>query len=148
MKLIIYLVTIIALYGIERSNAQTPFTQYIGNAGNLAVTGTLNFTAASAMIYTERTLQQGFVSFSAGTSWTEATDKNFVDGYVRTYIPSFFVFPVGDNGRFSPVAVSASSASSPSFAAFYGVSPNNALTSNYSGGGLLSLTCWSPFSYC
>ena len=69
-----------------------------------------------------------------------------VDGYVRSYLSSAFVFPIGDNGKYRPVAIASASTTQPVDAAYYGVDPSSAVTSSIKGGNEPVLPSTGPFS--
>ncbi|AKD53813.1 SprB repeat-containing protein [Spirosoma radiotolerans] len=93
--------------------------------------GTIN----AGIIGSERQPAIGMYSFvNPNSSWINASNTAFVDGYVRTYNAGPFTFPIGDNNKYRPAAVSASSAAAPTTAAYYGVDPGLATTSNLMGG--------------
>jgi hypothetical protein len=93
--------------------------------------GTIN----AGIIGSERQPVMGVYSFiNPNGTWINASNTAFVDGYVRTYQPGPFTFPIGDNNRYRPAAVSASSSAAPTTAAYYGVDPGLATTSDLKGG--------------
>ncbi len=93
--------------------------------------GTIN----AGIIGSERQPAIGMYSFvGPNGSWINASNTAFVDGYVRTYNTGAFTFPIGDNDKYRPAAVSASSFAAPTTAAYYGVDPGLATTSNLMGG--------------
>ena len=92
-------------------------------------------TISAGIIGSERQPTIGMYSFvNPNGSWINASSTAFVDGYVRTYNPGVFTFPIGDNNKYRPAAVSASSSAEPATAAYYGVDPGLATTSNLKGG--------------
>lgn len=95
---------------------------------------------------TERTAPQGFLSFSGTASVTGAADNAHVDGYVKTYMTTAFTFPIGDNGKYRPAAVSAASLANPANAAYFGVSASTAVTTSIKGGNEPVLPTGGPFS--
>lgn len=58
------------------------------------------------MISTAKTSSNGVVIFAEGSSWKGASDAQFIDGYVQVYHNAPFVFPVGADGKYRPVAIS------------------------------------------
>ncbi|MGA0560308.1 hypothetical protein ACO2Q8_26830 [Larkinella sp. VNQ87] len=93
--------------------------------------GTIN----AGIIGSERQQPIGVYSFiNPNGTWISASQTAFVDGYVRTYQSGPFTFPIGDNDRYRPAAVSASASANPTTAAYYGVDPGLATTSNLMGG--------------
>lgn len=47
----------------------------------------------------------GVVGFENETGWAGASDSVFVDGYVWTKTDSSFIYPVGDNNNYRPIAL-------------------------------------------
>lgn len=94
---------------------------------------TLAFNSSSGILGTERRLTKSYISFMPGSSWSGVHDQAYVDGYVRTYLSTKFVFPIGDNNQFKPAAVDKASMSSPAEAAYYAVNPGIAITSPFVG---------------
>ncbi|MGM9512394.1 hypothetical protein ACS5NO_31970 [Larkinella sp. GY13] len=93
--------------------------------------GTIN----AGIVGSERNPIIGMYSFvNPNGTWINASNTAFMDGYVRTYNTTPFTFPIGDNNRYRPAAVSTSSAAAPTTAAYYGVDPGMATTSNLMGG--------------
>lgn len=88
----------------------------------------------AGIVGTERTSAQGYLSFSGTASWAGAADNAHVDGYVKTYMTTAFTFPIGDNTKYRPAAVSVASLASPADAAYFGVDASTAITSSLKGG--------------
>ncbi|AKD53807.1 hypothetical protein [Spirosoma radiotolerans] len=113
---------------------------FVHTGGEMGIFGQHNFmngsgTISAGIIGSERQPAIGVYSFvNPNGSWVGATDQAFVDGYVRTYNSGAFTFPIGDNNKYRPAAVSASSAAAPTTAAYYGVDPGLATTSDLKGG--------------
>ncbi|MDR6809247.1 hypothetical protein J2Y45_006461, partial [Dyadobacter sp. BE34] len=59
--------------------------------------------AQTGIVVTDRT-PLAAVSFSESSKVTNISDNHHVDGYVKKYGASKFVFPVGQNGRYRPFA--------------------------------------------
>jgi len=57
------------------------------------------------IISTNRNSKPGVVNF-VNSNWTNASDFQHVDGYVRTLSDAAFTFPVGDLGFFRPITIS------------------------------------------
>ena len=113
---------------------------FVHTGGEMGIFGQHDFqngsgTINAGIIGSERLPAIGVYGFvnSAG-SWINANDLAFVDGYVRTYNIDAFTFPIGDNDKYRPAAVSASSSAAPTTAAYYGVDPGLATTSDLKGG--------------
>lgn len=73
------------------------------------------------VIATERENHKGYINFSTGSGWVGASDMQHVDGYVKVYHNESFVFPVGANSKFRPIAISGAARTS---AAYYDNNPN------------------------
>ena len=67
------------------------------------------------MISTARGDSHGYVNFAKGSSWSGASDVQFIDGYVRVYHDDPFVFPIGDNGKFRPVSINGAALTSAAY---------------------------------
>ena len=67
------------------------------------------------MISTARDGSHGYVNFAKGSSWSGASDVQFIDGYVRVYHDDPFVFPIGDNGKFRPVSINGAALTSAAY---------------------------------
>ena len=113
---------------------------YAHTGMEMAIYGQHNFITGSGTINagivgSERQPTIGVYSFvNPGGSWISASSTAFMDGYVKTYNTGAFTFPIGDNNKYRPAAVSASSAAAPTTAAYYGVDPGLATTSDLKGG--------------
>ena len=98
------------------------------------------------LVGTDRTTTQGFISFVGSASWTGASNSAFVDGYVKTYMTTAFTFPIGDNSKYRPAAISTATLGNPANAAYYGVSASTAITSRLQGGNEPVLPASGPFN--
>jgi hypothetical protein len=113
---------------------------YAHTGMEMAIFGQHNFVTGSGTINagivgSERQSAIGVYSFvNPSGSWISASYTAFIDGYVRTYNTGAFTFPIGDNNKYRPAAVSASSSSAPTTAAYFGVDPGLATTSDLKGG--------------
>jgi len=87
----------------------------------------------SGMIYTARTGKKGYLNFGEGSSWTGASKEGYVDGYVKVFHDDPFVFPIGHNGVYRPIAISGGTRT---IAAYYNESPKEALFANTSASSL------------
>ncbi len=112
---------------------------FVGTGGEMAIFGQHNFITGSGTINagivgSERQPVIGVYSFvDPNGSWINASSTAFMDAYVRTYKAGAFTFPIGDNNVYRPAAVSASSNTAPTTAAYFGVDPTTATTSNLAG---------------
>ncbi|MGM9512389.1 hypothetical protein ACS5NO_31945 [Larkinella sp. GY13] len=113
---------------------------YVHTGMEMGILGQHDFVTGSGTINagivgSERLPVIGVYSFvNPAGSWINASNTAFMDGYVRTYNSGPFTFPIGDNNKYRPAAVSASSAAAPTTAAYYGVDPGSAMTSDLKGG--------------
>ena len=98
------------------------------------------------LVGTDRTTTQGFISFVGSASWTGASNSAFVDGYVKTYMTTAFTFPIGDNSKYRPAAISTATLGNPANAAYYGVSASTAITSRLQGDNEPVLPASGPFN--
>ena len=114
---------ILALSGLWATQATAQsFSEdnvFVHENGEFAVFGTHTFDGAN-IVETTRTGNRGYFGFGDAASWSSADDASHVDGYVRQYMTTPLVFPIGDNGVYRPVAVSAG----PADAAYYAANPN------------------------
>ncbi len=137
----------IGLFAQSSSEGNT----YVDADGEMALFSAHSFVnggtgALPGIIGTGRDVLTARLSFTTGSSWTGAADNAHVDGYVRTYQTGAFIFPIGDNGNYSPAAVSASSFANPTDAAYFNTDPNSAITTNLKGGNHATLPAGAPFS--
>lgn len=125
-----------------------------GSSGNTYVFGGAQMTffgphdfvnggsgALPGIIGTVRTDPNGVLNFAATASHTGASDAAHVDGYVRKYGTSQFVFPVGDNGFYGPFAAAGDATDG----AYYHSDPTSAITDNLGGGNYPALPAGGPF---
>lgn len=99
---------------------------YVPDNASISIFNKHTFHDGSNGIYpgvvaTERENQKGYINFSNGSSWVGASDMQHVDGYVKVYHNESFVFPVGANSKFRPIAISGAARTS---AAYYDNNPN------------------------
>ncbi len=98
------------------------------------------------LVGTERTSPMGYLSFVGTATWINASNSAHVDGYVRSYKTSSFIFPIGDNGVYRPAGVSVASFTAPTDAAYFAVNPTNAITTSLKGGNEPALPSGGPFN--
>lgn len=113
----------------------------VGQHNFLTGSGTISL----GIIGSERSTSSSY-GFLQGSSWLNASDNAFIDGYATTYSTSAFTFPIGDNGKYRPAAITAASNAAPTSAAYYGVNPTTATTSSLAGGTEVALPTGAPFS--
>ncbi|MBT8189036.1 MAG: DUF11 domain-containing protein [Bacteroidia bacterium] len=90
----------------------------------------------------ERVPEKGYFNFGEDGGWTGAQDGHYIDGYVRYFGNGNFQYPIGDEGKFRPAAVSTGTYVE---AAYYGVNPTNSITSDIRGGDFPVLPGTGPF---
>ena len=95
-----------------------------------SITGYTCYCQQRGIIYTQRTSPVGIVNYAAPVSAIGLGTGKFIDGYVRKYGSTTFIFPVGDNGSRRPFAAAADG----TIGAYFGVDPSVAITSNPGGG--------------
>jgi hypothetical protein len=130
-------------HGQEGSSGNTT----IFNGAEMTFFGNHDFTTGGGgtqpgVINTIRTAPFGILNFaaSAATS-TGGDDANYVDGYVRKFGTSPFIFPVGDNAHFGPFAAQGDG----TMGAYYFVDPTSAVTSMLPSGNYPILPAGGPF---
>ncbi len=135
-------------------HAQTSPSSAFGNTfihseGNLTIFGEHSFKIPTqftgtqpGIIGAERLPTLGYFNFAPGATWVEADNTKYVDGYVRFFGNTRFLFPVGDNGSFRPAAVSGGAYVE---AAYFAVDPTVAITNDIRGGDFPILPQTGPF---
>jgi gliding motility-associated-like protein len=63
--------------------------------------------------------EENQVKMQAGSSWINASDASFVNGFVQKTGNTPFVFPVGNDGHFRPIGIAAPSSPTDIFSARY-----------------------------
>ncbi len=151
-KLKIFLWIIFSLSTVFKLSSQSGSfgSTFAASGGEMAIFGQHDFQNGTGkinagIIATERVPQIGLFSWAPGSSWINANDNAFVDGYARTYLDGNFTFPIGDNASYRPAAVSAASLANPASAAYYGVNASSAITSSVKGGNEPVLPSGGPF---
>ena len=123
---------------------------FIHNDGESVIFGLHDFDKTSAgslpgVIGTQRTEtpSYGILGWSdESPGWKSIGDDSYVDGYVRKYGDQSFVFPIGDNGSYRPIAISGADST---IAAYYDANPASAVTSTVYGGDYGPLPQGGPF---
>lgn len=124
---------------------------FIHNDGESVIFGTHDFDKGSegalpGIIGTQRTTDNakyGVIGFSdVSPGWKGIGDDSHVDGYVKKYGSDAFVFPIGDNGKYRPIAIEGGTET---VAAYYKVDPASATTSTLFGGNYQVLPVGGPF---
>jgi|GEM_PF-1527485 len=139
-------------YAISQDPQQC-FSNSFGNTfvhsnGNLTVFGEHEFDNTNdgtqpGIVGTERIPSLGYINFAPGAKWSNAKNTTHVDGYVRFFGNSPFVFPVGDNDAYRPCAISGGGYVE---ASYFGVNPTVATTSDIRGGLFPVLPAAGPFN--
>jgi len=95
---------------------------YIPSETSMTIFGNLNFSEGGAfnrpgIITTyKHPIKKGIIHFAESSHWLGTSDTKFVDGYAGSFHKESFVFPIGGDENYKPVAVSNSYGS---FAAYY-----------------------------
>jgi hypothetical protein len=148
----ILLIALVAISGKIYSQSSSFGNTYLFNSSEMAIVNIQhNFLNGGSgiqpgLVGTDRTATQGFLSFVGTASWTGASNSAFVDGYVKTYRTSAFTFPIGDNSKYRPAAISSATLINPANAAYYGVSASIAITTRLRGGNEPVLPASGPFN--
>ncbi len=113
---------------------------FIADKAQLSVFGQHSFKNGGSgilpgIVKTTRDSVHGYMSFIGNAGWTGAADSAHVDGYVKTYMTTPFIFPIGNNGYYRPAAISGASSTNTIDAAYYWGDP-----------GLASSDIGGPFS--
>ncbi|WP_342083682.1 T9SS type A sorting domain-containing protein [Dyadobacter sp. OTU695] len=137
---------LIALSGTARAQQGSSGNTYIFGGAQMTFFGAHDFGnggsgALPGIIGTVRSDPNGVLNFTETASHTGASDAAHVDGYVRKYGTSLFVFPVGDNGFYGPFAAAADA----THGAYYHSDPTSAITDDLGGGNYPVLPAGGPF---
>ncbi len=147
----VYIVLIVALVAsnCEILGQSTSFgNTYIHHNGEAVVFGLHDFDIGGdgtlpGIVGTQREEDFGIFSFSdVSQGWINASDDRYIDGYVKTYSDQAFVFPIGDNGRYRPIAISGAAETR---AAYFSEDPDLAMTDDLFGGIYPALPIGGPF---
>ncbi|GGH48965.1 hypothetical protein GCM10007423_50590 [Dyadobacter endophyticus] len=137
---------LIALSGAVQAQQGSSGNTYIFGGAQMTFFGAHDFVNGGSgtlpgIIGTVRSDPNGVLNFAEAASHTGASDAAHVDGYVRKYGTSQFVFPVGDNGFYGPFAAAADATNG----AYYHSDPTSAITDNLGGGNYPVLPAGGPF---
>ncbi|MEL6124413.1 MAG: SdrD B-like domain-containing protein, partial [Bacteroidota bacterium] len=143
-------VLILIAYGLMGQQCETVSfgNTYIHAGGEANVFGRHTFAEGSmgvipGIVGTERAGVMGVLSFAeVSPGWIGAGDDTHVDGYVRSYRNGGFVFPIGDNGSYRPAATQGDGVVT---AAYFGIDPSLAVTTDLFGGDFPILPIGGPF---
>lgn len=137
--LILYLTDIICQSGIHNTGNIKVHAE-----GQWTTHNQVDFnTGASSLNLTERTTASGDYKFASSSSWINANHLNHIDGYAQSIGKSEFIFPIGDNNRFRPVAIK--NATGNIEVAYFDTDASIAITSNALGGNFPVLPTSGPF---
>ena len=105
------------------SQIRTQSNLFIAENTIIGIPNTLVFGDANngGNISTAKTGNKGYLVFGPKGKWIGASDEQFVDGYVKVLHNNAFVFPIGENGNYHPLAISGASGTS---AAYFDKSPS------------------------
>lgn len=137
---------LLALSGAAQAQQGSSGNTYIFGGAQMTFFGTHDFVnggsgALPGIIGTVRSDPNGVLNFAETASHTGGSDAAHVDGYVRKYGTSPFVFPVGDNGFYGPFAAAADATNG----AYYHSDPTSAITDDLGGGNYPVLPAGGPF---
>ncbi len=145
-----FLSAIIMLFAFQsvRAQSNTFGNVFIHSEGNMTEFSINEFNIRNrksqpGIMGGERIPTKGYYNYAAGSGWRNADDYKFVDGYVRYFGNAPFLFPIGDNDKFRPAAISGGAYVE---AAYYGVDPTLAITSDLRGGNFPILPSTGPFA--
>lgn len=140
---IVFIALVLPAYGQQASRGNL----YIFGGSQMTLTGFHTFKNSKkgmfpGVIITDRQAPVSILNFADNASHAGAGENTHVDGYVRKYGHTPFVFPVGDNGFYGPFAASGDGTTG----AYYHANPSIAVTSNITGGNYPALPAGAPFS--
>jgi len=78
----------------------------LSNNTFLTITGELQFSADGGDIITAKENCNSHIVFVEGSSWSNASDDQFIDGMVHVVHDKPFTFPIGAKGKYHPIAIS------------------------------------------
>ncbi|MGB0851025.1 MAG: hypothetical protein ACPGTP_07250 [Bacteroidia bacterium] len=131
---------------IQGQNSSGEGNVYVHPKGEFAIHAEYDFSLLGQIETsrgTDGSDSNGYVSFASSGSWEGATDAAHVDGYVKNYGSSAFVFPLGDDGAYRPMVVDGSANANASYfasAPSSGVLPSGTYPSTSFGSGLDSIS--------
>lgn len=147
MKLATILTLLVAGPASQAQEGSSGNTTIFGGA-QMTFFGNHNFSTGGGgtqpgIINTIRTSPMGVLNFgSAANTVTGADDANYVDGYVRKFGATSFVFPVGDNSHYGPFVAAGDGTTG----AYFFTDPNAAVTSMLPSGNYTALPSGAPFT--
>ncbi len=75
--------------------------------GKMSVFGQHDFTdfnGQNSIVYTDRSTVDSYFAFAGESRWSRATSYGYVDGKIRNITKTDFVYPVGHDGEYRPMA--------------------------------------------
>lgn len=141
--MIVFITLVLPVYGQQASRGNL----YLFGGSQMTLTGYHEFKNSKkgmfpGVIITDRQAPISILNFAINTTHAGAGKNTHVDGYVRKYGTTPFIFPVGDNGFYAPFVASGDGTTG----AYYHANPSVAVTSNITGGNYSALPEGAPFS--
>ena len=139
-----FIVSVDAVLGQSASFGNT----YIHHDGKAVIFGLHDFDLGGigvlpGIVGTQREESFGIFGFSdVSPGWINASDDSHIDGYVQVYGDQPFVFPIGDNGSYRPLAISGAAGTK---AAYFNEDPDQARTDDLFGGTYPAFPIGGPF---
>lgn len=93
---------------------------HVSENSSFSIQGTYSFADGNGfvkpgIISTAKNGAKGFVNFVTGSSWAGANTNQFVNGFVQVGHDNPFVFPIGSNQQYRPVAITGGAMTSAAF---------------------------------
>ncbi len=73
---------------------------------SMTITGELQFSENGGEIVTAKEGCNSHIGFVEGSSWSNASDDQFIDGMVKVMHDQPFTFPIGAKGQYHPITIS------------------------------------------
>jgi len=78
----------------------------LSNNTSMTISGELQFSQNGGDIVTAKENCNSHIGFAEGSSWSNASDDQFIDGMVKVLHDKPFTFPIGAKGQYHPIAIS------------------------------------------
>lgn len=78
----------------------------LSNNTSMTITGELQFSENGGEIVTAKEGCNSHIGFVEGSSWSNASDDQFIDGMVKVMHDQPFTFPIGAKGQYHPITIS------------------------------------------